>query len=57
MKNFKSTLFVGKEEIDSMIFESKNLTEAGKYTDMRFDKAYPQYINRQDAMIKIEELK
>jgi hypothetical protein len=56
MKNFKATLFVGTVEIDYMIFESENLKTAGEYTDKRFDNAYPQFSNREDAKIEIEEL-
>ena len=54
MKTYKATLLVGKKEIDYMIFDSENFRTAGKYTDERFDKAYPQYSNRTDVKIEIE---
>lgn len=57
MKTFKSTLFVGNKEIDNMTFESENMETAGKYTDKRFDNAYPQFAHREDARIEIEEVK
>ena len=54
---YKAILIVDNKKIDYMEFESKNLTTAGKYTDERFDKAYPQYSNRNDVKIEIEEQK
>ena len=54
MKTYKAVLLVDNKEIDYMIFESENFRTAGKYTDKRFDQAYPQYSNRTDVKIEIQ---
>lgn len=56
MTNFKAVLHVGQTEIDYMVFESKNISEATKYADKRFQKAYPKQFNNDDARLHIEEV-